>query len=225
MPKASEPYKGVRKKYIPGKMKKIFAAVLMVAVLGTLCACGAGGGQAAQNVDTNAAHVQITFNFQRQSGYATNQFAVWVEDMQGNIVKTLYATSFTANGGYEKRPDALPLWVEKAGLASMQGSEVDAITGATPKTGDLTFLWDLKDEAGQVVAPGEYGFFVEGSLRWKNRVLYSGTIEVGDAPDTAQASAEFFYEASDEQEALTDEAPECNMIGAVAASFVPAAGA
>jgi len=164
----------------------------------------------------------ISFDYAKQSGYASNQFAVWIEDAEGNMVKTLYATRFTANGGYKNRTDSIPAWVEKSGLASMDKTEIDAITGPTPKSGTLSYVWDLKDESGNRAAPGEYTFFVEGSLRWKNRVLFSGTIEIGESPATAQADAKYYYEASVDQQALTDQSPENAMLGKVTAAYIPA---
>jgi len=161
----------------------------------------------------------IEFEYQKPSGRASNQFAVWIEDAGGNYIKTLYATRYTANGGYRNRPDCIPTWVEKSGLASMQKSEIDAISGATPRAGALSYTWDLTDASGEKVSPGEYNFFVEGSLRWKNRVLYSGKITLGDNPITVQADAKFFYEASDNQPALTEDSPENSMIGPVTARF------
>ena len=166
--------------------------------------------------------VNITFDYEKQPGYASNQFAVWIEDTEGNMVKTLYATRFTANGGYKNRTDAIPTWVEKSGLASMEKAEIDAITGATPKSGTLSYVWDLKDESGNRIAPGKYTFCVEGSLRWKNRVLYSGTIEVGDSQAAAQAEAKYFYVASADQQALTDQSPENAMLSKVTAVYIPA---
>ena len=164
--------------------------------------------------------VVIEFDFKNQSGRASNQFAVWIEDAGGNLIKTLYATRFTANGGYKNRPDSIPAWVKKSNLASMKKSEIDAITGATPKAGALSYTWDLTDKNGTRVSPGEYSFFVEGSLRWKNRILYSGKIAVSDVPDTVQAEAEFFYEGSGDQPALAHDSPENSMIGTVSVSFV-----
>jgi hypothetical protein len=94
-------------------------------------------------------------------------------------------------------------------------SDVDAVTGATPDGGTLSYTWDLSDAYGGAVPPGAYGFFVEGSLRWKNRVLFSGVVEVGGAPITVKAGAEYFYEASDGQSALSDDSQENAMIGEV----------
>jgi hypothetical protein len=166
--------------------------------------------------------VTISFDYAKQSGHASNQFAVWIEDAAGECVKTLYATRFTAEGGYRNRPDSIPLWVERSGLADMSDERIDAITGATPKTGPLEYVWDLTDENGNPMPDGTYKFFVEASLRWKNRVLCSGEIAVGGTPTTAEAPAAFSYEASDGQSALTADAPENGMIGTVRAAYVPA---
>ena len=185
-----------------------------------LCAC-TDRAEPAETSDSDSGKVVITFDYEKQSGYASNQFAVWIEDMDGNHIKTLYVTRFTANGGYKNRPDSIPMWVEKSGLASMQKSEVDAIAGATPKAGALSYIWDLTDVNGNTVSPGEYKFFVEGSLRWKNRVIYSGVIDIGSSQITVEADAEFIYEASDSQAVLTENSPENSMIGTVTASFIP----
>ena len=164
----------------------------------------------------------VTFDYEKQSGYASNQYAVWIEDMDGNYINTLYVTQWTANGGYESRPDSIALWVEKSGIAAMPDYYVDAVSGATPKSsGSQSYTWNLKDINGDTVSFGKYRFFVEGTLRWKNHVLYSGVIEISDAPATVQADAEYVYEASDRQAALTDDSPENKMIGAVTARYNP----
>jgi hypothetical protein len=171
--------------------------------------------------DVLSGEIVITFDYEKQSGSASNQFAVWIENMDGQLVKTLYATRYTANGGYKDRPDSIAVWVEKSDLASMQKSDVDAITGATPKAGSLSYTWDLTDADGVLVSPDKYFFMVEGTLRWKNYVLYSGVIDVSAAAVTVTADAEFFYETSDRYDALTDNSPENSMISFVTASFVP----
>lgn len=196
------------------KYTVMIAAVLFLMLISFCCA-----GEREHTSGSGEAVIQ--FVFKNQSGRASNQFAVWIGDEGGNLIKTLYATRFTANGGYKNRPDSISAWVEKSGLASMKKSEVDAITGATPKAGALSYTWDLTDANGVRVPPGEYGFFVEGSLRWKNRVLYSGKITVSDDPSTARAEAEFFYEGTGDQPALDNDSPENSMIGSVTASFAP----
>jgi hypothetical protein len=165
----------------------------------------------------------ITLDYERISGHASNQYAVWFEDMDGNYINTVYATGWTAKGGFKTRPDSIKLWVEKSGIAAMPDYYIDAVSGATPKSGTQTYTWNLRDINGEEVPAGEYKFFVEGTLRWKNYVLYSGVISIGGAPATVQAEAEFVYEASGEQAALTETSPENSMLKSVTASYVPSA--
>jgi hypothetical protein len=139
--------------------------------------------------------------------------------MEGNLIKTLYVTKFTANGGFEKRPDAIPVWVARSGLA--QGADVDAASGATPKAGDVSFVWDMTDESGARVADGTYKFFVEGTLRWKNQVLYAGEITLDGSATTAEATGEYTYAASDDSPVLTPESTENAMITGVTAEYIP----
>lgn len=199
----------------------VAAALLLILMLGA-CASSNAPFPTQTGAAAGAAQVRIAFDFKKQSGYASNQFAVWIEDSAGNLVRTLYATSFTVKGGYKNRPDAIPTWVNKANPSSMQAADVDAVTGATPSSGELFFLWDLKDGNGDLVPNGDYSFFVEGSLRWKNRVLYSGIISVGGTSTTAQANVEYIYEASDDQPALTGDSAENAMIGNVTMEYTPA---
>ncbi|MCL2489085.1 MAG: hypothetical protein FWE80_10420, partial [Oscillospiraceae bacterium] len=76
---------------------------------------------------------------------------------------------------------------------------------------------------GNAVAPGEYTFRVEGSLRWKNRVVYTVGIDIGKGVITAEASPEYFYEGSGDQPALDERAVENAMIGTVTVRSEPAA--
>ena len=167
--------------------------------------------------------VVISFDFVRQSGAASNQHAVWIEDMDGNVVRTLFASRWTASGGYKTRPDSIALWVEKAGLALMTESEVDAVSGATPASSHVSYSWDLTGSDGTVVSSGDYRFFVEGTLRWKNFVLYSGVITLGDSLVSINAVAEYSYQGDGRYAALTSDSVENDMIGPVTAIFTPSA--
>ena len=187
----------------------------------SLCACTSGGGNPTEAPSFDSGKLTVTFDYEKQSGHGSNQFAVWIEDADGKLIKTLYATKFTANGGYKNRPDSIPVWTEKSGLASLQKSEVDAITGATPKAGKLSYDWDCKGADGNAVSPGQYTFMVEGTLRGKNQVLYAGKIEIGDSPTTADATPDYTYEAADNYPELSSDSSENSMIGGVTASFVP----
>jgi len=193
-------------------------ALLLVLISSMLLFAGCAA-QAPEETQRDSDIVTISFDYEKQKGYASNQFAVWIENEQGELVKTLFVTEFAATGGYEKRPDAIPVWVVRSGVA--QKSAVDATSGATPKSGSLSYVWDLTDESCARVPDGTYTFLVEGTLRWKNQVLFTGTITIGADAATADATPEYTYASSDEQAALTQDAPENAMITHVSAEYIP----
>ena len=134
---------------------------------------------------------ELSFTFTRQSGLANNQFAVWVEDNQGRHVKTLYATRFTANGGWRRRNMSLPQWVRQSGLANMSQTQTDAFSSATPGTGALTYRWDGTDSQNSTLPSGDYVIFLEGNHRWENRVIYRAPIRLGQGAMAAQVINEY----------------------------------
>jgi len=137
------------------------------------------------------AAAEMTFSFTRQSGAASNQFAVWIENTQGQHIKTLYATRYTANGGWRQRATSIPIWVRQSGLSGLTGAQIDALTGATPRTGTLTYTWDGTDSRGAAVPNGDYFIFLEGTLRWGNQVLYRAQVRLGQGPAAADVSVEY----------------------------------
>ena len=137
---------------------------------------------------------EITFTFTRQSGAATNQYAVWIEDAQGKYVKTLYASRWTANGGYSRRPTSIPLWVKQSGLSGMSSAQVDAISGATTSTGSVTYTWDGTDSRGAAVPNGNYMLILEGTLRWENQAYYRAPIALGSGAAAAQVNVDYVGE-------------------------------
>ncbi|MCC8161669.1 MAG: DUF2271 domain-containing protein [Lachnospiraceae bacterium] len=204
-------------------MKKFIVGILIVGMMAALTACGSsskGGPLPAQEVEEGSDYVEISFHYEKQSGLGSNQFAVWIEDENGDVVRTLYATYFIANGGYTRRPEAIPTWVEKSGVKSMETDEVDAITGATPDTSDLSFLWDLTDQDGNSVEPGEYTYYVEGTMYMSNRFLFTGVIDTSGDEVTTTASAEYIYEGDSEKDTLSEESSQNSMITDVTASYV-----
>jgi len=134
---------------------------------------------------------ELSFSFTRQSGSASNQFAVWVENAQGSHIKTLYATRFTADGGWKRRPSSIPLWVKQSALSGMTKTQVDALTGATPKSGTLTYRWDGADSRGASLPAGDYVLILEGTLRNDNQVVYRAPIRLGQGPMAAEVNVEY----------------------------------
>jgi len=144
----------------------------------------------------------VSFDYKKQSGSGSNQFAVWIEDVDGEHIETLYATQFTAAGGYKKRPDSLAVWVERA----MGKADFDAVAGATPKSGRVAYTMDFT-----YIPPGTYRFFVEGTLRMKSYVLFTGELDVCCEETSAEAIPAYFPEGAAEQGMITN----------VKAEFIP----
>lgn len=140
--------------------------------------------------------VTVSYDLHRMPTIASNQMAVWIEDGDGKFVKTLYVTWFTGKGGYERRPDCLPLWRKSAGVDGPPTAEVDAVTRATQHPGRHSLVWDCTDDAGRPVAPGKYIYKVEGTLFWTKEILWTGEIAVGDRPSVSRAIASYLPPAT-----------------------------
>ena len=148
-------------------------------------------GAAAQTTSSSMQAAELSFSYTRQSGAATNQFAAWIEDSQGRHVKTLYATRWTANGGWSRRPSSIPMCVKQSNLSQMPRAQIDAVSAATPTTGTLTYKWDGTDSRGTAVPAGNYTLILEATLRWENQVYYRAPIRLGQGPSTPQVSTEY----------------------------------
>jgi len=110
----------------------------------------------------------IVLEFKKGRSFNHPLMAVWVEDMEGNYVQTLYVAQSIAQGYYRhgdkssgrwmlgavRRPATLPYWAHKRGVREADGLFIptpqtplpDALTGATPK-GDFLLKTKTKDTA------------------------------------------------------------------------------
>jgi len=136
------------------------------------------GGQVEEEADAGR-RLEITFNYNKQRMIASSQFAFWIEDMDGKYIETIYVTQWTAKGGFSYRPHSIPHWVSVAKPGEMSPEEVDAISGATPRSGDYMLIWDFTDRNGNMVTGTQYRFFIEGTMNNDDTVLYSGIINIG----------------------------------------------
>ena len=69
------------------------AGILLAAISGQAAAGTSESGAAPSAVGISG--VDISFDYKRISGWASNQMALWVEDRSGNAVRTLYVSDFT----------------------------------------------------------------------------------------------------------------------------------
>ena len=167
-------------------MKRLFL-LLAMAALGTALAAQANPA------------AELSLDFTRQSGSASNQYAIWVEDAQGRYVKTLYATRWTARGGWERRPTSIPVWVRQSALSGKTRAEVDAASGATPRTGTFTYTWDGTNSKGESVPAGDYVLILEGTLRWENQVMYRAPIRLGQGASAVQVNPVYSGDSANER--------------------------
>jgi tetratricopeptide (TPR) repeat protein len=102
------------------------------------------------------------------------QTAVWIEDKNGNFVKTLYVSGFS---GYVKEKQ---LWLKKWAESSKY-VDTDAVTAASIDAGHHIYLWELKDHTERKVKPGKYFVKVEVSS-WPSMKyqLVSAPVTIGD---------------------------------------------
>ena len=168
------------------KVKKIITAIIVTMLLAIPAGALSKKGKAAK---VNS--LEVSFNYQRQQGPGSNQYAVWIENEKGEVVKTLFVTSFTTKGrtrgneqpmrGYIKRPACVPTWVKAAKANDLTDQQLDAFTGATPQaSGSQTFTWDFTDQQGKAVQKGTYKVFVEATLFNASTITYSGSFSTQD---------------------------------------------
>ncbi|GAB2882656.1 DUF2271 domain-containing protein [Streptomyces mayteni] len=156
--------------------------------------------------------VRVSYRLHRVPTHASNQIAVWIEDASGAYVRTLFATSFTANGGYDRRPESLSAWRETAGWEQATQAEIESASRPAQDEGEHTLYWDGTDREGVPVRPGRYTYRIEGNLLWERRVLHTGTIELGDVAGESRAEAVYLPDEAREEPTLVED---------VRASFTP----
>ena len=159
--------------------------------------------------------LEISFNYDKKSGAGSNQYAVWIENAQGQVVKTLFVTQFTSKGrsrggakaerGYTFRPTCMPTWVKHVDAPNLSDEQMDAFTGATPaSSGVQTFTWDFTDQAGRPVPDGEYRFYVEATYNGPSIVTYSGTVSKGQKAGDLEFTTEYVEESEDRKDMISD---------------------
>ena len=132
----------------------LFAVVLLIG-----CASQKSNIEEKMIFTTMPAEINTTLEIEMTAGKSHNHptFSIWIEDLKGNYIETLYATQYIAKGvfghgeiapgkwsnepGEVRRPAAVPYWAHKRNIKAEDGLYVpspetavpDALTGATPK--------------------------------------------------------------------------------------------
>ncbi|MBO4386560.1 MAG: DUF2271 domain-containing protein [Treponema sp.] len=110
------------------------------------------------------------------------QFAVWLEDENGNFIRTLYVTQRASKknwrfGPKEGRPESLPVWYHKSKNESAKTknspqkksgeANIDAVTSATPK-GGVIFKADIGSANCKIFAEFNTSFDYNDTYTKKN---------------------------------------------------------
>jgi tetratricopeptide (TPR) repeat protein len=82
--------------------------------------------------------------------YIAPQTAVWVEDMKGNYVATVYVSGFSAK--VKEKQAHLPKWAKSS---EFEGNIVK-VTAASIDSGNHTFYWNNTDSQGKLLTSGDY---------------------------------------------------------------------
>ena len=185
-------------------MKKIISLLFVCAVSTLFASCASKPGT-----------LELSFNYTKQAGPGSNQYAIWVEDAAGKVVKTLFVTEFTSKGrsrdgskparGYTYRTSCMPTWVKHVGAENLTDEQMDAFTGATPaQSGKQTFTWDFTDQAGQPVAKGTYRVYLEATYNGNSVVTYTGTVTSGQKPGELTLDKSYIEESEDRKDMISD---------------------
>ena len=179
-------------------MKKLFLVLLFAISALTLASCA--GRKAPKELE-------ISFNYEKQQGPGSNQYAVWIENEAGAVVKTLFVTAFTTKGraragqpaqrGYTFRPTCVPTWVKAVKAESLSDAQMDAFTGATPaSSGVQTFTWDFTDQDGKAVPAGNYKVYLQATYLNEGIVTYCGEFS---SKDTGPLALKETFEADEQR--------------------------
>lgn len=126
----------------------------------------------------------LEIEFEKGAEHNHPSFAIWVEDLEGNYVETLFVTDYFAKGkfghgevqpgkwknepGEVRRPATLPYWSHKRNTKAADGlyapspetSVPDALSGATP-TGDF-----LLETGSKITGGKKYRVLFEINQAW-----------------------------------------------------------
>ncbi|MFK8025932.1 MAG: DUF2271 domain-containing protein [Ilumatobacter sp.] len=106
--------------------------------------------------------------------------AVWIEDLDGNVVDTV-SLGYQTGGRGTRWLRTLRQW------SDLTGEVVDATSsGATRPAGEYTVAWDGLDASGSPITPGTYQLFVEAAREDGPYELSSATLEFDGNEFTVQ---------------------------------------
>lgn len=155
--------------------------------------------------------IQIIIEFKKGKAHNHPLLAIWIEDMEGNYIQTLYvvqsiATSVFRHGeagwghwneAVVRRPAALPYWGHQRGILAEDGLYLptpenpvpDAYTGATPKT---DFVLNSRSDKA---LPEQFRVLLELNQAWDWNQYWHNNKFPDDAEYKTSSQPALVYEA------------------------------
>ena len=195
-------------------MNKIIGLMVLTGILLTGCKVKEVQNTPPENFTYNpiATGPGIEIIFRKGESHNHPLMAIWVEEINGNFVQTLYVAKSIGTGTFEhgkssqgkwqpgeiKRPAALPVWGHKRGIQSDDGlflpdskhPVADAYTGATP-TGDFNMVVHLDSTDLK-----EFNVFFEINQSWDWNEYWTNNKYPDDANYKTSAQPSLVYKAT-----------------------------
>ena len=160
----------------------------------------------------NGQGINIEVEFQKGSEFYYPLLAIWIEDMEGNYIQTLYVAQSIAKGVFifgqvkdnrwvresKRRPAALPYWGHKYGFQAEDGYYLptpenpvaDAYTGATPTT---DFILKSKSDSE---LPQKFKILFEINQSWDWNEYWTNSKFPDDEQYKTSSQPALIYEAT-----------------------------
>jgi hypothetical protein len=137
-------------------MKRLIIIIISLSVFSCTTGRKATDEKVVIHTTPEKINTPLTIEFSQGKAFNHPSFALWIEDLEGNYIETLYVTKYVATGtfghgeiepgkwknepGEVRRPATLPYWAHKRNIKAPDGLYVpsaktavpDALTAATP---------------------------------------------------------------------------------------------
>ena len=178
-------------------MKLLYTLILVLFLFS--CATNKNISDEKLVISSTPKEIQTNLDIEFYKGKAHNHpsFAIWIEDLNGNYVETLFVTRFVASGkfnygeiepgkwknepGEVRRPATLPYWAHKRNIKADDGLFIpspetavpDAISGATP-------IANFSIKTGTKIKTGKFRVLMEINQAWDSNKFWSNSKFPGD---------------------------------------------
>lgn len=121
--------------------------------------------------------IELSFRMNKVEALtSSDQMVVWIEKPDSTFIQTLFISEYLAYGGFNIS-SVCPDWSGRSGWKEISKENFDAVTGATPTPGKITFKLKVPKDK---VPDGEYRVSVEVHLAENYNELYSGLINLSN---------------------------------------------